>query len=278
MRHGLRLVVAGATGRIGGMLWRQWRDAPPPGFAVTWTGRRVSGPVTPDTLACRLEAPARFAAIVAGADLVLDLAGPTGAKGSDAQTAHAALFDALAAVATGPVLTMSSAAVYGPGANLSEDAIPAPASAYARAKLEVERKVRATPGAAALRLANVAGADALLGPWQAGTTLRLDRFPDGRTPVRSYLGPASLAAILAALCPLAAAGRLPAVLNLCGPAPVEMAALLDRAGIGWTPVPAPAAAVPEVSLSAARLGALIDLPADAGSADRVISEWQDWRG
>lgn len=269
---GLRLVIAGATGRIGRLLARVWSDRPPKGITPVFTSRRPGGPVLPELAACRWAEPDRFAALLAGADLVLDLAGPTRAPGAELHHQHLQLFEALVPLAPCPVVTMSSSAVYGPGADLREDGPVAPLAAYGRAKLEVEAAVRKAPGAVALRLGNVAGADALLGGAALGRVIRLDRFADGATPGRSYLGPVSLAHAIAALAPRAAAGDLPPVLNLCGDRPVQMAELLEAAGLEWEPAPAPETAIREVGLSPARLSEFIPVP--AGDAATVVAEWQ----
>ncbi len=272
-----RLVVAGATGRIGGILGQVWGTKRPVGLGPVFTGRRAEGPVEAAMVACRMTDPEGFARVLEGADLVLDLAGPTRAPGAEAHDDHWKLFDALAAVAPCPIVTMSSSAVYDGGADRAETESVSPQSAYGRAKAEVETRVRARPGTTALRLGNVAGADALLGGRVPGRRIELHRFPDGRTPVRSYLGPVTLARVLADLCRLSLAGRLPPVLNLCGPAPVEMAALLDAAGLDWEPVSAPPGALAELTLSPTYLRTYVDLPDTAGRAEEIVAEWRDLR-
>jgi hypothetical protein len=103
----------------------------------------------------------------------------------------------------------------------------------------------------------------------------LDPGPDGRGPVRSYIGPATLAAALARLAALAAAGTpLPPVLNLAAPVPVAMAALLDAAGIAWTPRPGPAQSPPRVVMDCRRLTALVRLPPQAGLPRTLVAEWR----
>ena len=163
------------------------------------------------------------------------------------QWAHAAIARAVlaAAPAQARLLFASSAAVYGAARGLlTETTQPAPLSDYGRAKLEMEALLADVPQACALRIGNVAGADAILGGWAPG--FRLDRFADHRTPRRSYIGPLSLARVLADL--ITHSGPLPPVLNVAAPGVVEMGALLDAAGLDWTPRPAPETALPEVAL------------------------------
>ena len=132
----------------------------------------------------------------------------------------------------------SSAAVYGAQAGLlAETAPPAPLSDYARIKIGMEQQ-GAELGQSldvpvcALRIGNIAGVDAILGGWRVG--FRLDRFEDGTTPRRSYIGVKTLARTLLAL---SRCRDLPPVLNVAAPGVTEMGALLDAAGLDWTRSP-----------------------------------------
>lgn len=156
------------------------------------------------------------------------------------------------------------------------DSVCEASSMHLKFELYVQ-EIEDTGGAVALRLGNVAGADALLGGAQPGQVIRLDRFDDGPTPRRSYLGPLTLARLMAQLCHGALAGRLPPVLNLCAWEAVEMAALLDTAGLPWEPVPEPETALAELTLSADLLAAHIEVPEGAGRAETVIAEWRQVR-
>jgi nucleoside-diphosphate-sugar epimerase len=123
----------------------------------------------------------------------------------------------------------------------------------------------------ALRIGNVAGADAILGGWQPGFTL--DRFADGTTPRRSYIGPGDLAQALEAL--IAHPSPLPAALNLTAPGLVAMGDLLKAAGLEYQTRPAPPDALPIVQLETARLARLISLPPPATPAD-LVAQWRAW--
>lgn len=253
-------LVLGATGRIGRMLRRSWGEG-----AAVWQSR---GPLPGHLHWDILRQPCPPGA--AAGRVVLMLAGGRAADGQDAALARAVLA-AAAAQGAARVLLVSSAAVHGPGEGLDEGAAPAPVSAYGRAKLAMEH---AAAGAAVpvtvLRLGNVVGADALIGGAQPGRAVVLDPAPGRpRGPVRSWIGPQTLADVLAAL---VARGRgLPAVLNIAAPPPAAMADLLEAAALpwGWGPNPA---ALPAVTLSTARLAALVPLPADAGAPARLIAE------
>lgn len=180
------------------------------------------------------------------------------------EAAQAALRLRAAGVA-GPVLLMSSAAVYGHlTAPLTEDRA-APAAPYGAAKRAMEQSVAGLAGVTCLRLANVAGADALFGAMARGP-VTLDRFESGRGPRRSYVGPLTLARTLLALRGM----ELPPVLNLSQPGAVAMEAVLDAAGADWRWQTAPDGALPEVVLDTARLDAILPLP-EADPA-RLVAE------
>lgn len=249
------LAVTGASGRIGRLLSRLWA-----GTDVAWH-RRGTGPLG-ETLA--------------GRRVLLCLAGVTGGDAAAlAGNTGAALHALTEARAAGVprVLLMSSSAIYGrtPGP-LTEEMPPAPATAYGDAKLAMEAAVAEAPEAVILRLGNVAGADALLGALGVQRP-GLDIFPDGRGPRRNYLGPVTLAHLLAGLA--ARPGPLPRLLNLGGPGLVDMADLLRAAGRDWTPRPAPSAALAEVALDTALLRSLLPLPPDAASPARIVAEWRE---
>ncbi len=249
------LVVTGATGRIGRLLARVWAGAD-----VVWHGRD-DGPL---------------GAALAGRRVLLCLAGVTSGHARVLAGNTDAALEALAAAraaGVGRVLLMSSSAVYGraPGP-LTESTPAAPASAYGTAKLAMEAAVGDASDAVILRLGNVAGADALLGRLGAGAP-KLDIFADGRGPRRNYLGPATLADLLAGLA--AHSGPLPRVLNLGAPGLVDMAELLRAARRGWVPRPAPPEALAEVALDTGLLQTLLPVPPDAADPVRIVAEWHE---
>ena len=263
------ILVLGATGRIGTILRRVW----PAGRAL-WQSR-AAGPgvaqIDP------LGDPAVLARAAAGGETILCLSGVVpGRAGRMADNIALGLAAVRAARPGARVLLASSAAVYGraPGP-LPETAAPAPETEYARAKLAMETEagaLGADRGVAvtALRIGNIAGIDAILGGWRPG--FDLDRFTDGRTPRRSYIGPATLARVLLALCDSAA--PLPPVLNVAAPGLLEMGALLDAAGLAWAPRPAPPAAIPEVALDVALLGGFCPFDPRDSLAATMVAEWR----
>lgn len=168
------------------------------------------------------------------------------------------------------VVFMSSVAVYGAQSGpIPETRMPAPTSDYGRAKLEAEAILSAGfgPRLTILRLANLAGADALLGG--AGRTG--PRAPDpvildpvaGQPagPVRSYIGPLTLVWCLTEVLGALAAGRhLPAILNLAQPGAISMGALLDAAGRDWRFGPPRDGVLARAEVDVTRLMAVTPLP------------------
>ena len=237
----MKLLVTGANGRIGRMLRHIWAGEaevlwharqPGPGVDVVWDIGAGSVPDLPGGLT------------------VLHLAG---GKGSYAAATRAVL--GLVAV---QVLVMSSAAVYGSGALPWRESDPvAPETPYAVEKLAAEIVARGQPGVTLLRLANLAGADGLLGSLVPGREVVLDPIA-GQTggPERSYIGPRVLASVLRGLL-----GRnLPPVINVAQPGEVSMAALLDARGQPWRFGPPRVGAVGRLVVDVALLGGLVPLP------------------
>lgn len=269
-----RTLVLGATGRIGGIL-RACRGAGAPMRWQTRSDTTAPGWVRADPLDA-----ASVARAAKGCATILCLAGVTparAARGGDMgdNTALALAAVQAGAVVGARVLLVSSAAVYGNRPDLLDEDMPlAPVSPYGVAKAGMEARARELAAAlgvsvCALRIGNVAGADAILGGWRPG--FELDRFPDGGTPRRSYIGPVTLARVLRAL---SGAQGLPHVLNIAAPGAVEMGALLEAAGLDWRARPAPEGAIARVELATARLGRFVDLPQAAGQVETLVAEWR----
>ena len=248
-----RCLVLGATGRIGDVLRMFWGEA----GAIWHTRGAVAGQGPEWVRGDLLRDPEALIRASQGAEAVLCLSGVVNGKGDVAL--NVALGQAgveIGAALGAPVLLASSAAVYG------------------RAKAEMEAR-GADLGRAhgvpvtALRIGNLAGLDAILGAWRPG--FQLDRFGDGRTPRRSYIGVETLAFVLARLCDQA--DDLPPVLNVAAPEVIEMGALLDAAGYAWSARPAPPDAIAEVALDVALLQGVCPLPDGAGRPDTLVAEW-----
>lgn len=271
------VLVVGGTGRLGALLRLAWARAGQGG--LVWQGRRpgAGGPVFDP-----LTEPRSYAAAARGTTAILSLAGRVGGDAGELAN-HAALgvaaLRAAAEAGVPHVFLASSAAVYGGSDGAREEDEPSPVSDYGRGKLAMEEAAStwvaarpAGPGVTCLRIANVAGADALLGAPLRGDPQVLDVFADGTGPRRSYLGPGALADLLACLLARVRAGEsLPGLLNVALDGAVRMEALLAAAGRPWTPRPAPATVLPVVRLDISRLAAICG-PLPPAEAAEIVAD------
>jgi nucleoside-diphosphate-sugar epimerase len=262
------LVVTGARGRIGRLLARAWA-LQVPGRPVLWSAR-AGGDLPWDI------GRGRPPALPEGA-LVLDLAAVISADPASVAV-NAAMAEEVAGAARAAgaraLLVASTLAVHPAGGPFAEDSPPAPLRPYGAAKLAAEGAARAAAGpvpVTVLRIGNVVGADALLSP--ATLPVRLDPV-EGQAggPLRSWIGPRTLARALATLVDRAAGGGLPATLNLAQDPPLAMAAMLDAAGLPWIWGPPRRGVVGRATLDLARLAPLVPLPPATPAA--LIADWR----
>lgn len=270
-------LVVGASGRVGRLLTRAWASAgKDPVLQHRGGGLDYDGPqlqweplaaVEPGSTP--LGRGGLFRAMVV-------LAGTVPGRGDLALNAMLAEACCRAAEAAGipQVLLASSAAVYGvnDGTPFREDAPLRPISDYGRAKIAAELVADDWRGrglaVTALRIGNVAGADALLA--NSKRPLPIDCFADGKGPLRSYIGPQSMARMIAAL-----VGRdLPAVINVATPRPVAMADLAAAANLPWTYVPAPRTARQAITMNCDLLASLLPFDAAETTASGIARQWQ----
>lgn len=270
------MLVLGGTSRLAGMM-RRWD---PGGFAITWALRPGRSARDGDCLVFDSRTdPAALRAACAAADVIVDLSGPTN-NPARTDTGFAAIPELARAVGHGaqgrPLLWMSSAAVYGARVAAKESDPLAPLTDYGRAKARGEDILASAQGVTRLRIGNVAGADALLGQVRPGVRVQLDRFADGHTPLRAYIGPKTLVKSLFCLAQTALRpGALPPVLNLSAPGPgVEMAALLEAGRIDWQAQEAPATALRASSLDTALLDVHVPLAPETGTPTGLVAEWR----
>ncbi len=272
-----KVLVLGATGQIGQILHAYWKSD-----RIIWQSRSATrGPNWVQIDPTR--GAEDIAASVPQLDAILCLAGATPAAvnrkkayySDNWRLAEVAL--QTAALTKSRAYLVSSAAVYGRQTGVLTETLDVhPASDYGHAKHDMEvraAQLSAELGvfATTLRIGNVAGADAILGGWRPG--FELHQFSDGTTPSRSYIGPRSLASILAAL---VGRGNAPDLINIALPKPVEMGWLLDAAHLDWAPVPAPETAIRSVELDTRCLQSLVDLPDPANPEELLVAEWQDF--
>ncbi len=274
------LLLMGATGRVSQMLLKHWKAVPPSGpvrsqsrgegFDLKWSPLEDG----PDPLL-------RFNEAEGGLGAIFAMIGATPSTAGDlSQTAalSCAVVAAAAQAGVPRIFLASSSAVYAVGEGLSESDDPAPTSAYGHAKLDMEHAVAelgAPIDVCCLRIGNVAGADALLG--QAAhaptrKTISLDRFLDSKGPLRSYIGPSHFARCLELL--VEHRTRLPPVLNFAATPPVEMAELVQAAGLqwAWTAAAAERYKTQRITLDCALLETTIGSGSLATTPDSMVAE------
>ena len=140
----------------------------------------------------------------------------------------------------------------------------------------MERSLADVPNTTFLRIGNVAGCDSLFRQAAAGP-VKLDHFQDGSTPERSYIGPITLARVLAAL--MTHPKPLPPILNIAQPGTLSMSTLLSASKVPYEPKPAPAGVARRVALDVSALEALVPLtPINAQelAAEVYISGWRPY--
>ena len=210
---------------------------------------------------------------LAQADAVICLAGVTAGPAQTMEanvTLAARVLDAAQSAGAGRVLLFSSAAVYGRAAGLLSEMTPAaPVHPYGTAKRKMETMAAQHPHpTTAIRLGNVAGADAILGGWAPGFSL--DTLPDGTTPMRSYIGPKRLAHVLRDLCNTP---HLRAIINVAAPGVVAMGSLLDAAGLDWSPRPANQQTIAHVQMDITHLQEVTSFAPEDSTAQGIVSDW-----
>lgn len=288
-----RFVFLGASGRIGRLLRAIWPKDTQSGLVVDWQFRQAQSSAA-DVLIwpclADLDPLLDHATSVDGVDGLFVFLGASrsGDKSDpDQMSLNVSLVDlalkAAVAAQIPRVIIASSSAVYGGGQDepFDENSPLHPANAYGAAKQDMEALCRARAEAhgievCLLRIGNVAGADALLGPaqgWMSGDApLTLDMYPDGDGPRRSYIGPISLADVLE--CLALGAAPLPQVLNVAAPQSVSMNALLDVAQIAWQSRAVAASPFQNIVLDCARVTAVSNLAILDGTPEVIVAQWR----
>lgn len=230
--HLLNVLITGATGRVGTLLRKAWAVSPPVEFRPVWSSRSVESrpdwivwDMGSDTLPV-LDPPPRA---------ILHLARGTGRdcrQVSDIHMDGQAL--RLAQLHVAPLLIASSVAVYGSSSEMmSERAALSPQTRNGWSKLRQERELSGADKVCFLRLGNVVGADGLIGASSGNLVLDRGDGSDGG-PVRSWIGPRTLATVLAHLLALCVSGRsLPQRLNVAQAPALGMAELADADQRRW---------------------------------------------
>lgn len=283
-----RIICVGASGRVGRMVAAVWKSDNDPMDRIVLQSRDYDAdtnkallrwdPMTgSDALCDWVEQHGSLQAMIV-------LAGVTPGQGqdltlnSDIATACAT---AAAAARIPRVLVASSSAVYGAGDGtpFNEASMCQPVNAYGEAKIAMERACRAleTPALeiCCMRIGNVAGADALLlnvVRMASKVPVTIDTFADGRGPVRSYIGPKSLARVLATLATQDT--NLPPILNIAAPEPISMDALAQAAGKRWAARPVQMPAQQSITLDTELLSKSYGFVPNESCPSQMILQWK----
>ncbi|MEZ5673939.1 MAG: NAD-dependent epimerase/dehydratase family protein [Thalassovita sp.] len=268
-----RILVLGASGRVGRLLRLVWEQSPPSDVELLFQSRTGPG------VHWEPGQPNPFGQL----DAVISLWGVTHGTQTElaANTTLALAAQDLAAQAGADrVLHCSSIAVYAPkDGMLAETDLTDPPNAYGWAKLAMEQALENTAGPkpVILRIGSVAGAESLAGSIQQGwqgtaSAVTLDQFANGKGPARSYIAPTDLARVLIRLA-VHPFGDLPGVVNVGGPVPVHMETLLQAAGHPMIWKPAPSAARQYAVLDCGRLSKLLPLSKDMSEPKHIMEDW-----
>ncbi|MFB9449217.1 NAD-dependent epimerase/dehydratase family protein [Dactylosporangium vinaceum] len=257
-----RAVLLGANGFVGRTIAAGLLDA---GWRVTAVVRGAAGP-DPRCTTVRLDAaeepPEAIAAVIAGAELVVNAAGALwGATGAELDRGNVVLVERLVAAlaaAAGPVrlVHLGSVFEYGeqpPGPPLTEDLTERPVSHYARTKLAATRAITGAVAAGridavVLRISTVIGAWAPVQSLLGGLARQLAR--DGAAvevpPLSGRRDFVDVRDVSDAVLCAATAPGVPPVVNIGGGQAVAVTKVVDlliaRAGGGGRVVRRPGAA------------------------------------
>ncbi len=288
---GEQIILIGSSGRVGKMVgaaWRtsnyRWRNAP---FQVRGRDKAISASQIVWEVDAGVEPLMRWIDSYDGISAFVVLAGTTPATGSDMdENIHIATryLDAALAASVPRVLLASSSAVYGAGdgASFSETAACHPGNAYGVSKRKMEQAAAPYKDSGldvcCLRIGNVAGADAMLLNAATATPqqpIQIDQFPDGKGPLRSYIGPTVFADCIGQLA--TNTDPLPFLLNVAAPEPVHMEHLAEAASLPWVYRDAPDSAIQNITLDCQALSKLVKLPLNAADPKGISLDWRELR-
>lgn len=267
-----KVLVLGASGKLGKMLRAAWAEMCPPLVELVYCTRKSSeggdivwSPGGNTDHLPQVDAIVALWGAVPGAGHRLD---------SNSTLARAAV-DLAGCLGADRVLHCSSAAVYRPeGALLCEEDEAEPPSDYGKSKRNMESLIEAlsqeqgAPSMVSMRIANVAGADSLFANMKPEGKLRLDRFPGGQGPLRSYVAPDDLARAIIAL---VLAKDITGPINIAAPKATAMEDLAQAVGCQVTWQDAPPQAISSVCLSTARLARILPLPDQSSDASYLVN-------
>lgn len=266
------VLITGATGRIGALLRKAWSIRPPLAFRPVWCSRTDEGrsdwvfwDMGGDELPKLDPAP----------QAILHLARSTGMDPDGGRDIHmAGQAQRLARLHDIPLLIASSVAVYGSSAKIVAEQAPLrPVTPNGKTKRQLELCLTAADKVGFLRIGNVVGADALIGARCEGLVLDHAQGSD-RGPIRSWIGPQTLAEVLGDLLALAVSGTpLPRQLNIAQEPALAMADLADADQRHWR-YSARMAEVGSIRVDCRLLQATLGKAIAPAEATALVAEWR----
>ncbi len=271
--HKRVVLVLGASGKIGRMLRAVWRETPAQDIEFAYVHRNRSR--DHQGIVWRPGEPLNHFPKVHALVALWGATPRSGYAFSDNTDLAKATLELAAALQVERVLHFSSSAIYPASSKPQSEANFGPApNAYGQSKLDMEHLIATWASEnenrfsnVVLRLANVAGADALFSNIKPGGTVTLDRFPDGLGPRRSYIGAVDLAKVIEALID---AKSVQGAINVAAPCATDMAGLAKAAkcNISWKP--APSDAIASVTLDTGKLQSVLRLDEVTASPQHLV--------
>ncbi|MCP5036688.1 MAG: NAD(P)-dependent oxidoreductase [Rhodobacteraceae bacterium] len=283
-RHRRRVLLLGASGKVGRMLTRYWAGSPPSNLQIIG---QVRGPAGNGEVSWSVHDDPATLPMVNAVVSLWGVSPRSGRSYSENEGLGVKTLEIARLIGAERVLLASTSAVYGNSVgvrHMESTGANNPAGAYGQSKLVMEnasadwaRQCGNQPQVLSMRIGNVIGADSLFAAMEAASTVTLDQFASGGGPRRSYVTPGDLARTIEALldCPTE---TLPDVLNIAGTRPIAMHDLVIAAGgrVAWQD--APKAAIESVEMDTSRLEALTGILPESSDAVRAIAGWQMLKG
>ncbi len=279
-RHINRVLILGASGKVGRMLTRFWVQSPPNDWVVFPQVRH--GASSAEINWSLGDGPSLLKP--ATAVVVLWGASPgSGLSFGENERLGLAALEIARDIGADRVFLASSAAVYG-GAEIADMTEGTknllPSGEYGQSKLAMENAAALWakrhpdgPAVCCLRISNVVGGDSLFASLAGGSSIVLDRFPSGGGPRRSYITPSDLARTIDRLVKLPV-HDVPRILNIAGARPVSMEDMAEAAGADVTWRPAPDSALECVAMDTSCLACLTGALEESADAVQAIAAWK----
>lgn len=278
--HSNRVLILGASGKVGRMLTGFWAQSPPKDWVVFPQVRNA--PKNPEIRWSLGDEPS----LLKPAKAVIALWGASPGSGhsfDENERLGLAALEIACDIGADRVFLASSAAVYG-GAEISDMTEHAenlqPSGEYGQSKLAMENAAalwaarhQDGPAVCCLRISNVVGGDSLFASLAGGASVVLDQFPSGGGPRRSYVTPSDLARTLDTLINVPIQD-IPRTLNIAGARPVLMEDMAKAAGVGVTWRSAPDTALECVAMGTSRLASLVGTLEESADAVQAIAAWK----